>query len=222
MRTLVILLAFLFVLGISRAMVVGPAVYEQKDIGSSSLPQLIYSLSVDCNASVVTAIITDGKTNQPVQGVDTYLSYVDFTAQLLTHVLTDHDGYAVHKLPGQTSLMQGMFILDLQKYGYQSKEVHFDLYPCLHNGQLPPPPTQPAPPNVTKPNVPVNYTVITTIIDNPIGQDNTTAPILTVNSTSPPTTNSTSTTGSTPANGCPAVVAVLLLICVGALTNSRA
>src|SRR5262249_10152163 len=52
----------------------------------------------------------------------------------------------VHKLPGQVQLMRGLFILGIQKHGFQSKEVHFDLYPCFHQGQLPPKPAPNPPP----------------------------------------------------------------------------
>jgi 5-hydroxyisourate hydrolase-like protein (transthyretin family) len=222
MRISVIVLTFVFIFGLAEALVVGPAVIEQKDMGSSSLPTLIYSLSVDCNASSITAIVTDGTTNQPVQGVDTYLSYVDFTTQLLTHEVTDHDGYIVDKLPGQTALMQGMFILDLQKYGYQSKEVHFDLYPCLHNGQLPPLPTQPVTQNASGSNTSINYTITSTIIDNPIGIDNSSISAVIINQTNSSAQKPIMPDGNPSSPVCPSRGIIILFLAAATLFAKKA
>jgi hypothetical protein len=143
----------LLLFGLSSAMVVGPAIYEQRDFGNLGDHQFTYSLSADCNASVITAIVYN-ESNKPVRDAIVLLSYVDFAQPLLANVLTDKDGTAVLKLPGQVTLMRGLFILVIQKSGFKNKEVHFDLYPCFHNGSLPPKPPPPPPPPKQ------NYTII--------------------------------------------------------------
>jgi hypothetical protein len=138
-----LILALALLCGFSSALVVGPVIYEQRDFGNLNEHQFTYSLSADCNASVITAIIYN-ETNNPVQGATVLLSYIDFAQPLLANVLTDKDGVAVLKLPGQVQLMRGLFIMVVQKNGFKDKEVHFDLYPCYRS--LPsrtPPPLQP-------------------------------------------------------------------------------
>ncbi len=136
--------------GLSCALVVGPAIYEQKDFGQLDDSQFTYSLSVDCNASAITAIVYNGSV-KTVEGANVLLSYVDFAQPLLANKVTDKDGTVLLKLPGDVTLMRGLFILVIQKSGFKSKEVHFDLYPCLHNGALPPKPPPPPKPNNSGP-----------------------------------------------------------------------
>src|SRR5512143_182401 len=151
MRQAIVALAAALLFGLSSAMVVGPVIYEQKDFGNIGQHQFTYSLSADCNASVITAIIYN-ESNKPVQDANVLLSYVDFSTPLLRNLYTDKDGIAIMKLPGQVQLMRGLFILVIQKNGFKSKEVHFDLYPCFHNGTLPPKPAPPPKPPSTMPN----------------------------------------------------------------------
>src|SRR5512143_328248 len=153
MRQAIVALAAALLFGLSSAMVVGPVIYEQKDFGNIGQHQFTYSLSADCNASVITAIIYN-ESNKPVQDANVLLSYVDFSTPLLRNLYTDKDGIAIMKLPGQVQLMRGLFILVIQKNGFKSKEVHFDLYPCFHNGQLPPKPAPPPKPVQNTPQPP--------------------------------------------------------------------
>ncbi len=145
------LLAFLILIaGLSSALVVGPVIYEQKDFGNLGDSQFTYSLSADCNASVITAVFYNGSAEK-VEGANVLLSYVDFAQPLLANKMTDKDGTVLLKLPGDVSLMRGLFIMVVQKSGFKSKEIHFDLYPCLHNGSLPPKPPPPPKNNSTGP-----------------------------------------------------------------------
>ncbi|MFN7991279.1 MAG: hypothetical protein U0R44_03940 [Candidatus Micrarchaeia archaeon] len=198
-------LVFLSLFSFVHAFVVGPAIYEQKDFGSEDLHQFTYSLSADCNASVINAVIYDEK-NKPVGDVNLLLSYIDFAQPLLRNVNTDKDGLAVLKLPGQVSLMRGMFILVIQKTGYMNKEVHFDLYPCFHNGSLPPKPPKPAP----KPANTTNQT-----IPAPPKNNSTNTPPA-ANTTKTNLTNATGNRTETPGSGaapaCPGAFAVILSI----------
>ncbi len=178
---------FLLFLAACHGLIVGPAIYEQKDFGNRDLHQFTYSLSVDCNASVINAVIYN-ESNGAVGEANVLLSYIDFAQPLLRNTLSDKDGLAVLRLPGQVTLMRGMFILAIQKKGFMNKEVHFDLYPCFHGGALPPKPAKPPPP---KPNV-----SNATYPSGPPVQKNTSNPPTNVsgnktNQTAPPTGNAT-------------------------------
>ncbi len=83
------------------------------------------------------------ESNKPVADAQTYLKYIDFSSPLLSNVKSDKDGLALHRLPGQVTLMRGLFVLVIEKKGYRSKEVHFDLSPCFSNYTIPPPPAKP-------------------------------------------------------------------------------
>jgi hypothetical protein len=138
------------------AIIVGPAIYEQDDFGDIMWAEFTYSLSADCTAGTITTIVMD-ESNKPVKDASVYLQYIDFSTPLIGNIVTDKDGYALHRLPGQVQLMRGFFVLGIQKKGYRTKEVHFDLYPCFHNGSMPPKPPPPAPPPV-KPQPTQNFT----------------------------------------------------------------
>jgi hypothetical protein len=127
---------FLFLSAICSALVVGPRIYEQDDLGDPMFSEFTYSLSVDCNASTINLIVMN-ESNRPVQDAQTYLKYVDFSTPVVSNVKTDKDGFALIRLPGNVKFMRGLFILVIEKRGFRSKEVHFDLSPCLTNGVIP-------------------------------------------------------------------------------------
>ncbi|MEW6035953.1 MAG: hypothetical protein AB1529_05040 [Candidatus Micrarchaeota archaeon] len=136
------LLLALLLAGLCSAAVVGPRIYEQDDFGDISWSEFTYSISADCTASTISLIIMN-ESNKPVADAQTYLKYIDFSSPLLSNVKSDKDGLALHRLPGQVTLMRGLFVLVIEKKGYRSKEVHFDLSPCFGNYTVPPPPANP-------------------------------------------------------------------------------
>jgi hypothetical protein len=147
----------LLLLSLSSAIIIGPRVYEQKDFGDPSLDDFTYSLSVDCEAAEIKILVMD-ESYTPLEKVNTYLKYIDFASPLVASNATGKDGFSVLTLPGNVSLMRGLFILVLEKNDSRNKEVHFDILGCLTNQTYipPPPPAKPAPPptkNYTKPPV---------------------------------------------------------------------
>lgn len=119
---------------LAHAIVIGPTVYEQDDLGDPVfLQDFTYSLSADCTAATITSVAMDGK-NRPVEGARTYLKYVDFATPLISQGPTDREGVKLHKLPGSPLLMRGMFVLVMEKEGFRSKEIHFDISGCYSNG----------------------------------------------------------------------------------------
>ncbi len=124
---------------------VGPKVYEQKDMGPPSLKQFTYSMSVNCTAATLRVIVMDGKL-ELVQGASTYLKYIDFSQPLISSEKSDENGWVIHKLPGNVSLMRGFFVLVIQKEGYKNKEIHLDLSPCFSDDPIEEPAIEPPPP----------------------------------------------------------------------------
>lgn len=98
---------------------------------------------MDCTAATISVIAMDGH-NRPVEGVYTYLKYVDFSTPLIAQGVTDKDGFILHKLPGSTLFMRGLFVLVLEKRGFRNKEIHFDISGCYSNGTTVQPPPRPA------------------------------------------------------------------------------
>lgn len=164
---MLIVLSILFA-QVAHAAVIAPVIAEQKDMGDVGLPSLLYSMSTDCTASTVTVAVMDGNFSA-IPGADTFLSYVDFSNGILSSEKTDQDGVALHKLPGNPTLMRGLFVLDIQKYGFRNKEIHFDISPCYSNSTsvLPPKPNSSTPQtNQTTPQQPTVNTAIPNNVSN--------------------------------------------------------
>lgn len=141
MRTMLLLMALI---AVTQALSVGPMIYEQKNMGDPSLPEFLYSMSADCTASTVTISVMDDNFSA-VSEADVYLEYTQFSSQVISSTKTDAEGVAISRLPGSVKLMQGLFIMVIEKYGYQNKEIHFDLSPCngtAANYSKPAPPTK--------------------------------------------------------------------------------
>jgi hypothetical protein len=141
--------------GALHALAVGPRIYEQKDLGDIALSEFTYSISADCNASTISAYILN-ESNKPVPDANVYLKYVDFSTPLISSTKTDKDGFTLIRLPGNTRLMRGLFIMVIERKGYRNKELHFDLSPCFgSSGNVPMPPKNNS---GTKPNATANGT----------------------------------------------------------------
>ncbi|MBU1165563.1 hypothetical protein KKF81_01335 [Candidatus Micrarchaeota archaeon] len=149
-----VLLILLIITCISYSVVIGPHVYEQKDLGDSRLGQLLYVITVDCDNAVVQVKVLDDEF-APVENAWTYLQYIDYTSQLISKEKSDKDGMVYHKLPGEINNMRGMFVLLIEKKGYRNKEIHFDILGCLTNQSwIPPPPNQNTKPGTQNQSVP--------------------------------------------------------------------
>ena len=132
--------------------------------------EFVYSISVDCTAATIRLIVMDEE-YQGVQDAKTYLKYVDFASPLLSNVVTDKDGFTLHKLPGQTTLMRGLFILVMEKKGFRSKEVHFDISPCYSDYTFPSPPPKQEEPAQNGITPPENDTVADVPAEPPVQED---------------------------------------------------
>ena len=160
-----LLLLIMASLAISQALVVGPMIYEQKDMGDIGLKEFVYSMSADCTAGTITITVMNSS-YMALGGANTYLQYTQFSSQILSSVQTDPDGVALHKLPGNVKLMQGLFIMVIEKYGYRNKEIHFDLSPCFSNGTKPPKPVTPPKNQTANQTKPANQSTQINITQN--------------------------------------------------------
>lgn len=138
MRIIIALLVF------SVMAAAAPMIHEQRNLGYYAYPEFVYSLGVDCDAGVVRVIVMDANFTR-LEGVNSYLKYVDFASPLISSETSDENGYVYHELPGNVSLMRGLFILVIEKKGYRSKEIHFDISKCYTNATYPDPPSPAAP-----------------------------------------------------------------------------
>jgi len=150
-----IIIMLLAIAALTYGVTIGPHIYEQQNNGDNNLPEMTYSLSVDCTAAAINVIVMDNATN-PVQDANTYLKYVDFSSPTIGTGKSDKDGFVVMKLPGNVLLMRGLFIMVIEKKGFRNKEIHFDIVNCLTNTSwippIPPPPKPKPNTSYTQPN----------------------------------------------------------------------
>ena len=133
----------MLIISLVHAAIVGPTVHEQDDFGDILWNEFTYSLSVDCDNAVLRVVVMD-ENIKPVEGAGTYLKYVDYATPLISSGASGKDGRVMHQLPGNVSLMRGLFVLVIEKEGYRTKEIHFDIMKCLGNQTgVPTPPAQP-------------------------------------------------------------------------------
>jgi len=199
MRIMLLLMALI---AVSQALSIGPMIYEQKNMGDQGLPEFLYSMSADCTAATVTISVMNDNFSK-ISGADVYLEYTQFSSQIISSTQTDADGVAVSKLPGSVKLMQGLFIMVVEKYGYQNKEIHFDLSPCngtAANYSKPIPPAK----NQTNQTIPKSNTTQTNTTQNAGNKSNSSQ-------------NITSTTESTQSSICPSAMLVAALAFGGGL-----
>jgi hypothetical protein len=134
----------LIILIFSCASAIAPVVYEHKNLGQPSLPELLYSLRADCENGTVHFIVMDANFTR-MENASTFLKYVDFSSPLISREETDMNGTVIHVLPGNVSNMRGLFIMVMEKKGFRSKEIHFDILRCFGEQNYPPLPVKPVP-----------------------------------------------------------------------------
>lgn len=125
-----ILLLVVLIINNNYAAKVGANIFEEKNFDSESIPMINYDLIVDCNKGTIENTIFS-QDSDPIEGAYAYLKYHDYSSPLLSSGTTDEHGLVIHNLPGNISLMDGMFILVMEKTGYRKKEVHFDIVSCF-------------------------------------------------------------------------------------------
>jgi len=120
-------------------------IFEQRDFGPTYEEQFDEILvTMDCDADIITIYVTDE--HQPAAGAVVRLLYVDYSVPLLGAGPTDSAGKFQYTLVGDKNLMNGLFLVVIEKEGYNNKEAHFDVRKCTYEREEEPPPQpEPAP-----------------------------------------------------------------------------
>ncbi len=137
-----IILALMLTISVAFPTKIIPYVFEHQDFGNEELPIFLYGLGADCEAATIRQE-TFNEDMEPVEGVNSYLLYHDFSTPLISSGDTDADGIIIHELPSGVDHYTGLFVLTLEKNGYRKKEIHFTITQCMDVRE--PPPEEEAP-----------------------------------------------------------------------------
>lgn len=206
--------AFIFLLllaAAASAFTVKPTFFDVHDTGSDSLPTLDVGITIDCDSKDLTVDVSDD--GDAVEGASAVLFYTDYGYQPLPDTgKTGSDGTDTMSVPGTINFLTGLFILRVDKSGYQSREIEFAYEKCFEEPP-PEPPEQNDTPPTPPPPPPVN--------DTPPA--NTTPPVAPPPNATPPANvspNVTPPSNETPVDGednetaaCPLGIIMLSLLC---------
>jgi hypothetical protein len=151
------ILFMLFFAAVASAFMVEPDYFDIHDTGSESLPTLDVRMMINCETKdLIVTVSSDGW--EPVEGASTVLFYTDYGYQALPNPgTTDSNGSVTMPVTGNLDFLTGLFILRVDKSGYQSREIEFAYEKCFED-----PPPEPEPPmndtppvNETEPEPPV-------------------------------------------------------------------
>jgi hypothetical protein len=159
MSLLKFFLLSIFLSAFSHSDIIAPNLISQDDHLDPSLPQLIFSFSVDCTNSVGTFYVLDSNLT-PISNVSSYLSYLDYSTPLLSRSVSDQNGKITHALVGKTIFMRGIFVWYFTKEGYRPKEVQFDIRKCFENKSISPSPIYSSSPTTPLPSTNPNQSVL--------------------------------------------------------------
>jgi hypothetical protein len=209
--------AFIFLLllaAAASAFTVEPDYFDIHDTGSASLPTLDVGITIDCGNKDLMVDVSSEK--EPIGGASTVLFYTDYGYQPLPNPgKTGSDGTVTMTVPGTINLLTGLFILRVDKSGYQSREIEFAYEKCFDEPPPVPelyndtaenqtePATPPPPPNVTPP-------ANTTPPVNTSPPANVSPPA----DMTPPANESDSTPAGEESAACPLGIIMLTLLCV--------
>ena len=155
--------------------------FEYRNFGNASEPDFTLALSMHCPSGTIFQHLESG--GIPVAGAKSHLKYMQYQAPLISSGTTGLDGNYTHRLPGNVLYYTGIFILTVEKPGYQNHEAHFEISGCFVNVSAPPPAIAPPPINTTpepEPNLTISTAEpdITPTINNAA---NATGPNISVN-----------------------------------------
>ena len=209
--------AFVFLLllaAAASAFTVKPTFFDIHDTGSDSLPTLDVGITIDCDSKDLTVDVSDDE--EPVEGASMVLFYTDYGYQPLPDTgKTGSDGTDTMTVPGTINFLTGLFILRVDKSGYQSREIEFAYEKCFEE-----PPPAPEPDPVPEPE-PYNDTQPEPPPVNDTPPVNTTPPVTPPPNVTPPAnTGPNETSNETPVEesggesaACPLGIIMLTLLC---------
>lgn len=174
MRYPLFALVALLVLGSAAAFTVKPAFQGVHDTGNQNYPLLDVGITVDCDSKNVTVTVASNETGEPLGNAMAYLFYTDYEYQALPNPgKTDAAGKAQIPVPGTIRFLNAMFILRVDRQGYQSREIEFTYKKCF---EAPPKPPEPDTPVENDGAGTANQTANQTIPQNVTPPANTTPP----------------------------------------------
>jgi len=177
----------LLIMGLTAAFTVNPAYTGVHDSGNENLPALDVGITVDCDSKLAGINVASNDTGEPLQGAVAYLFYTDYSYQALPNPgTTDAQGNTAIPVPGTIRFLNALFILRVDKQGYQSREIEFTYKKCFDA-----PPKPPEPPPVQNGTNTTNQTANQT--QNATQPGNVTVP---ANDTKPPVPPQTTENGT--------------------------
>ncbi|MBN1170507.1 hypothetical protein JXA56_05790 [Candidatus Micrarchaeota archaeon] len=125
----------LLIAGSVMAFAITPDYLGIHDTGSKSLPTMDIEISIDCNNKDLTVTVMEG--GGAIQNAETTLFYTDYGYQPLPNRgKTDSEGKVTMNVPGTLNFLTGLFILRVDRQGYQSREIEFAYEKCFEEPPL--------------------------------------------------------------------------------------
>jgi hypothetical protein len=132
----------LFLVSLSMAFTVKPNFIGVQYTGSESLPQMDVDLTIDCETKDLIVDVSDNQGG--ISGAGTVMFYTDYGYQPLPNPgTTDSSGEVIMAVPGTLDFLTGLFILRVDKQGYQSTEIEFAYSKCFQEQEELPPVEEP-------------------------------------------------------------------------------
>jgi hypothetical protein len=206
-----ILLALLGI-GLAMALAVRPDYLGVQDTGNGNLPTMDVALTIDCGTNALGVEVKSNETGETVADASTYLFYTNYGYQAISSGKTGQDGISAMAVTGKMNLLTALFIIRVDKPGFQSREIEFAYKKCFD--AQPPSGNNPPPANATQQqNNSVNTTNNTTknITDNTTTTDGT-ANHTTNNAANNTTDNTQPKPTSSPPSSSPCAPAFLLCL----------
>lgn len=126
---------------------------DVKDTGDENLEALNVAIFIDCDYKNITVQVEGQDSEEPVDGADVYLFYTDYGYQPIKRFATDSEGLGRTDVPGTLDYLTGLFILRVDKSGYQSREIEFAYEKCFQEPPAPVSPPAEEPEETTPPAV---------------------------------------------------------------------
>jgi hypothetical protein len=155
------ILIALLIASLATALSVKPDYFEIKDTGNPGLPKMDVGITINCDTNGLTVAAASNETGEAADNAMLYLFYTNYGYQVITSGKTGSDGTGSLDVHGNINYLTALFVLRVDKPGFQSREIEFTYSKCFENQTLPqnvtpphnvsPPQNQPPPANVTPP-----------------------------------------------------------------------
>lgn len=120
------------------AFTVTPDYENIKDTGKEN-GSLDIDITIDCETTDTTLAVTDEQNGSPVYDAEAFLFYTDYGYHLVSSGKTNENGLLVMDVPGNINYLRALFILRVDKAGYNSREIEFTYEKCSYPPEEEPP-----------------------------------------------------------------------------------